>query len=111
MHGPTNIVPPAAALLSSSPPVIFRHAESHWRLDAVLFHIKPRAGELAVVMFRRDHEYRGARHQKAAVARGVSKDRGGRVNSVFGFSALVADFDDITLRCLGNRADRGIGHY
>src|SRR6516162_4678861 len=86
-------------------------AESHRRLDAVLLYIEARTRELAVVMLRRNHEYRGAGHQKAAVARGVSEDRGGRVNCVFGFSALVADFDDVAVRCLGNRADRGIGHY
>ena len=62
-------------------------------------------------MLRSNHEYRGARHQEATVTRGVSEDRGGRVNRVFGFSALVADFDDVALRGLGNRADRGIGHY
>src|SRR6516162_9516606 len=91
--------------------VILRHAESHRRLDAVLFHIKPRARKFAVVMLRRNHEYRGAGHQEAAVARGVSVDRGGRVNRVFGFSALVADFDDVALGRLSNRADRGVGHY
>ena len=76
-------------------------AESHRRLDAVLLHIKARARERAVIMLRRDHEYRGAEHQKAVVARGVSEDRGGRVNRVFGFSPLVADFDDVALRRLG----------
>jgi hypothetical protein len=37
-------------------------------------------------LLRSDHEYRGAGHQEAAVTRGVSEDRGGRVNRVFGFS-------------------------
>src|SRR5215469_14559857 len=86
-------------------------AELHRRLDAVLLYIEARARKLAVVVLRSNHKYRGARHQEAAVARGVSEDRGGRVNGVFGYSALVADFDDVALRCLGNRADRGIGHY
>src|SRR5271166_650467 len=86
-------------------------AESHRWLDAVLLHIKARARELAVVMLRSNHEYRGAGHQEAAVARGVSEDRGGRVNRVFGFSAFIADLDDVALRRLGNRADRGIGHH
>src|SRR5215467_6757015 len=98
-------------LLSSSSPVLFRHAGSHRRLDAVFLYIKARARELAVVMLRSNHEYRGAGHQEAAVARGVSEDRGGLVNRVFGFSALVADFDDVALRRLGNSADRGIGHH
>src|SRR5215472_12219690 len=96
---------------SQATPVVFRCAASHRRFDAVLLHIKARARELAVVMLRSNHEYRGAGHQEAAVARGVSEDRGGRVNRVFGFSALVADFDDVALRRLGNRADRGIGHH
>src|SRR5215470_8490359 len=91
--------------------VAFTCAESHRRLDAVLLHIKARARELAVVLLQSNHEYRGAGHQEAAVARGVSEDRGGRVNRVFGFSALITDFDDIALRRLGNRADRGIGHH
>src|SRR6516164_5822990 len=86
-------------------------AESHRRRDVVLLYIEACARKLAVVMLRSNHEYRGAGHQEATVARGVSEDRGGRVNCVFGFSALVADFDDVALRCLGNRADRGIGHY
>jgi hypothetical protein len=69
--------------------VVFPCGESHRRLDAVLLYIKARARELAVVLLRSDHEYRGAGHQEAAVTRGVSEDRGGRVNRVFGFSALV----------------------
>jgi len=76
-------------------------AESHRRLDAVLLHIKARARERAVVMLQSNHECRGARHQEAAIARSVSEDRGGRVNRVFGFSPLVADFDDVALRRLG----------
>ena len=72
-------------------PVVFPCVESHRRLDAVLLHIKARARQLAVVKLRSNYEYRGAGYQKAAVARGVSEDRGGRVNRVFGFSALVAD--------------------
>src|SRR5215472_14014995 len=91
--------------------VAFTCVESHRRLDAVLLNIKARARELAVVMFRSNHEYRGAGHQEAAVARGVTEDRGGRVNCVFGFIALVADFDDVALGRLSNRADRGVGHY
>src|SRR5215471_2856265 len=86
-------------------------AELHRRLDAVLLHIKASACELAVVLLRSNHEYRGPGHQEAAVARGVSEDWGARVNGVFGFSALVADFDDVALRRLGNRADRGISHH
>ena len=84
---------------------------SHRRFDAVLLYIEARTRELSIVMLQSDHEYPGARHQEAAVARGVSEDRGGWVDRVFGFSALVADFDDVALRCLGNRTDRGIGHY
>src|SRR6516225_4299176 len=84
---------------------------SHRRFDAVLLYIEALTRELAGVMLRSNHEYRGAGHQQAAVARGVSEDRGDQVNRVFGFTALVADFDDVALRCLGNRADRGIGHY
>src|SRR5215469_14998542 len=84
-------------------------AELHRRLDAVPLHIKAGACELAVVLLRSNHEYRGPGHQEAAVAGGVSEDWGGRVNGVFGFSALVADLDDVALRRLGNRADRGIG--
>src|SRR6516225_5085182 len=86
-------------------------AESHRRLDAVLLYIEARARKFAVVMLRSNHEYRGARHQEATVTRGVSEDRGGRVNRVFGFSALVADFDDVALRGLGNCARCGVGHY
>ena len=76
-------------------PVVFPCVESHRRLDAVLLHIKARARQLAVVKLRSNHEYRGAGYQKAAVARDVSEDRGGRVNRVFGFSALVVDFNDV----------------
>src|SRR5215472_4677267 len=73
-------------------------AELHRRLDAVLLHIKAGARELAVVLLRSNHEYGGAGHQEAALARGVSEDWGGRVNGVFRFSALVADFDNVALR-------------
>src|SRR5499433_2201766 len=76
-------------------------AELHRRLDAVLLHIKAGARELAVVLLRSNHEYGGAGHQEAAVTRGVSEDRGGRVNRIFGFSPLVADFDNVALRRLG----------
>src|SRR5215471_2685300 len=79
-------------------------AELHRRLDAVLLHIKAGACELAVVLLRTNHEYGGAGHQEASVARGVGEYWGGRVNGVFGFSALVVDFDNIALRRLGNRA-------
>src|SRR6516164_8153381 len=89
-----------------------REASRQTRSQLTVFlHIKARARELAVVMLRSNHEYRGAGHREAAVTRGVSEDRCGRVNRVFGFSALVADFDDVALRRLGNRTDRGIGHY
>src|SRR5215831_8724713 len=87
------------------PQLVFPCAESHRRLDAVLLHIKARARQLAVVMLQSNHEYRGAGHQEAAVARGVREDRGGRVNRVFGFSPLVTDFDDVALRRLANCAD------
>src|SRR5215471_2149233 len=50
----------------------FTCAESHRRLNAVLLYIKARARELAVVLLRSDHEYRGARHQEAACAYGYS---------------------------------------
>src|ERR1700756_3796931 len=97
------------AAVSQARPVLkrpqwcFPSAESHRRLDAVLLLIKARARELGVVLLRSNHEYRGAGHQEAAVTRGVGEDRGGLVNRVFGFGALVADFDDVALRRLGNR--------
>src|SRR5215472_3428242 len=78
-------------------PVVFRCAASHWRLNAILLHIKTCARKLAIVMLRSNHEYRGAGHQEAAVTRCVSEDWGGWVNRVFRFSALVADFDDVAL--------------
>src|SRR5215472_10088941 len=104
-------MPITAQAFLKRPQWCFPAPKSHRRLDAVLLHIKARARQLAVVVLRSNHEYRGAGHQEAAVARGVSEDRGGRVNCVFGFSALVADFDDVALGRLSNSAERGVGHY